>query len=528
MNIDFQLPEFLYPERLSVFITKHMAYIVLCISIIISIAALVLVARHNLVLEYGDAESHINISKRVVSGLTPGFGQLGGVWLPLQHVLMIPFVINDTMWRTGVGGSIVSMISFVLTAIFLYNITISLTKSVGAGVTSALIFITNPNALYLQSTPLGEIPLIVMMVAAVYFFVRWAKTDNFVYIILAAFSIFCGSLIRYDAWFFIFCSIIFIPLVGVIKHYRLAKIESSLILYSSIAFFGMAFWVAWNYLIFKNPLYFLTSPYSAKTQQLGWLKKGQLPSYHNLPSSLLFYTVDITRTIGSVLIVLSAISLLIYVMDSLGSRKKLPELICLSLILSPYAFYVVTLYVGVSIILIPGLVPASYISQLFNVRYGIMMLPAVAVFVGLLWAKLKPLGRSLLYIAILFQLVFFLYDGIPIVLADGMIGLSGRKPNAANVYLAKHYDDGFVMFDDYSRTANPVSLNVPMQKIIYVGNHPIWDEALVHPSKYVRWLIIRQDENDALWSRFRNNKEFLTNYQEVFGDANVYVYKDIR
>jgi len=30
--------------------------------------------------------------------------ELGTVWLPLPHLLMIPFLISDWMWHTGVGG----------------------------------------------------------------------------------------------------------------------------------------------------------------------------------------------------------------------------------------------------------------------------------------------------------------------------------------------------------------------------------------------------------------------------------------
>src|SRR3989338_825623 len=50
---------------------------------------------------YGDAESHLNIAKRVVHSITPGFAQIGGIWLPLPHLLMIPFVYFDSLWRTG-------------------------------------------------------------------------------------------------------------------------------------------------------------------------------------------------------------------------------------------------------------------------------------------------------------------------------------------------------------------------------------------------------------------------------------------
>ena len=53
------------------------------------------------VLLYGDAIAHINIARRLFDSKTPGLLQLGTVWLPLQHLLMIPFLISMNMWQIG-------------------------------------------------------------------------------------------------------------------------------------------------------------------------------------------------------------------------------------------------------------------------------------------------------------------------------------------------------------------------------------------------------------------------------------------
>src|SRR6266496_4091581 len=59
-------------------------------------------------LYYGDAESHLNIARRILDSRTPGFEQLGTAWLPLPHVLMLPFVMHDFLWFSGLGGAIAS------------------------------------------------------------------------------------------------------------------------------------------------------------------------------------------------------------------------------------------------------------------------------------------------------------------------------------------------------------------------------------------------------------------------------------
>ena len=61
--------------------------------------------QHHQILLYDDSISHLRIARRVFDNTTPGLAQLGGVWLPLPHVLMLPFIWNDYLWRTGLAGS---------------------------------------------------------------------------------------------------------------------------------------------------------------------------------------------------------------------------------------------------------------------------------------------------------------------------------------------------------------------------------------------------------------------------------------
>jgi hypothetical protein len=48
-----------------------------------------------------DSIPHLLVARRMLDSLTPGFGQLGGSWLPLPHVLMVPTIWNDFMYQTG-------------------------------------------------------------------------------------------------------------------------------------------------------------------------------------------------------------------------------------------------------------------------------------------------------------------------------------------------------------------------------------------------------------------------------------------
>ena len=61
----------------------------------VSVTALSQFYRYGHTLYYGDAVAHLNIARRIVDSRTPGLDQIGTVWLPLPHMLTLPFAGND-------------------------------------------------------------------------------------------------------------------------------------------------------------------------------------------------------------------------------------------------------------------------------------------------------------------------------------------------------------------------------------------------------------------------------------------------
>src|SRR5260370_15266794 len=96
---------------------------------ITSIAAWWYYFQHQGILLYGDAYGHLRIARAVFDGPSVSFAQLGGVWLPLQHVLMLPFIWNDYLWRTGLAGSIPAMACYIVSCIYLYLAARRLTRN---------------------------------------------------------------------------------------------------------------------------------------------------------------------------------------------------------------------------------------------------------------------------------------------------------------------------------------------------------------------------------------------------------------
>ena len=160
------------------------------------------------VLLYGDAIAHMNIARRVFDSKTPGLLQLGTVWLPLPHLLMIPFLLSSEMWQRGVGGSIPSMVAYVFGVIGMFRLVRgALARGLEpdgaarvAAWTAALVFAANPNLIYMQTTAMGEALYLAFFIWAVVYFSESMRGD-------AKRSTKCGSclaaacLTRYDGWF---------------------------------------------------------------------------------------------------------------------------------------------------------------------------------------------------------------------------------------------------------------------------------------------------------------------------------------
>ncbi len=73
-------------------------------AVVLAFIALMVCYLRGYILLYGDAVAHLGIARRILDSRNPGLGQLGGVWLPLPHLLMMPFVQKTEWWQNGLAG----------------------------------------------------------------------------------------------------------------------------------------------------------------------------------------------------------------------------------------------------------------------------------------------------------------------------------------------------------------------------------------------------------------------------------------
>ena len=155
--------------------------------------------RLGLTLSHYDARGHLVVARRIFDSLTPGWQQIGAVWLPLPHLLNAIPVQIDFFYRTGASGVAISIASFAVAVAALAWIVLMLTGSAPSAVVAAAIFAFNPNLLYLQATPMTEpllLGLTTMAVALLLDFLR--SPARAARIPGCAFALAC--LTRYEAW----------------------------------------------------------------------------------------------------------------------------------------------------------------------------------------------------------------------------------------------------------------------------------------------------------------------------------------
>src|SRR5260221_4599484 len=111
-------------------------------------------ANLDLTLSHYDARGHLVVARRIFDSLTPGWQQVGAVWLPLPHLLNLLPVQIDLFYRTGASAVAISVLAFAVATAAIVWIVRQLTESTPAALAAAAVFALNPNVLYLQATPM--------------------------------------------------------------------------------------------------------------------------------------------------------------------------------------------------------------------------------------------------------------------------------------------------------------------------------------------------------------------------------------
>jgi hypothetical protein len=157
-------------------------------------------AGQDLTLSHYDAKAHLVVARRILDSLTPGWRQIGAVWLPLPHVLNALPVQVDAWYRSGLSGVVISMASFAVAAGSLAWLVGSLTGSRAAAAASVAVFVYQPDLLYLQATPMTEPLLLGLTVGGIALLYRWTASGGTLPAWQPGLVLALACLTRYEAW----------------------------------------------------------------------------------------------------------------------------------------------------------------------------------------------------------------------------------------------------------------------------------------------------------------------------------------
>lgn len=500
----------------------------------VSITTFLIYYRAGDILRYGDAVAHINIARRVFDSRTPGLLQLGTVWLPLPHLLTIPFITNRWMWQTGVGGSVPSMISYVLGVVGIFRLVRSLLASISiparsiriVALTAAALYGLNPNLLYMQATAMSEplyLTLFIWCTVHLQEFLSATHGKPSTADFRSARSLWksglCAagaSLTRYDGWFLAMVLGLILVVLW-IREGRPAQVLALLAQFALLLAAGPVLWLAYNAIVYRNPLEFANGPYSAKAIERTTSLPGSTPhpGAGSIPLAGLYFVkcAEINVAEGG----LGAL----WVVGALGGSLVLAirrnRMVTSALLWSPVAFYALSVAYGG----VPIFMPAWYPFSAYNVRYGLQLLPAFAVFLpvaGLILVERVPaasLKRIIGFaMAVLLCASYItIWRAQPVCYREAWI--NSRSRLVLEMLLAAQIsklppESSFLMYLG-GHVGALQQAGIPLRRSINEGNHRVWmqpsdpdglwERSLAQPTQYADYVVAIDDDPVALAMR---------------------------
>jgi hypothetical protein len=505
-----------------------------------------------MILLYGDAVAHIHIARRVFDSMTPGPLQLGTVWLPLPHLLMIPFLVSDWMWRTGVGGSIVSMVAYVAGAIGIFRLVRGRTSRPGAWVAAA-IYGLNPNLIYLQATAMTEPLYLALFIWAVVFLDEAVqpRAPEQIYraaraVERAAMLIAAAMLTRYDGWWL--AGWVLAAAFGAAVFMLLKRRRAALELFSGLQYRRLriavrdgvlllaavpVLWLAYNYGVFGNPLEFATGAYSARAiEQRTATTSPTHPGQQNLWVAGIYFQKLAKLNLGDgrwewPLLAIAVAGLLL----SLVAARRFAVWWLLWL---PLPFYMLSIAYGSAPVFLPAWWPFSY----YNVRYGLELLPAVAAFSAIGFETLRQADGGLRWRAAVSALILLAIAGsylsvwrsTPICLREAMINSRTRVAfeRALADWLRRLPPSARILMYTGAHPGALQLADIPGKRVVDEGNYPQWAPALHDPAAYVDY-VVAVDGDPVAGAAARHQQELVPlAIVQSSGQPRTTIYKTLR
>ncbi len=482
--------------------TRQEIFPIALLSVLLSFLALMICYTRGYLLLYGDAVAHLGIARRILDSRNPGIVQLGGVWLPLPHLLMLPFVQNIQWWQNGLAGAWPSLACYILSVAGMYRLGRLMLKPRWVLVATAF-YALNPNLLYLATTAMTEPLFLAILIWTTLLTIECVAAIRAARVaavsarlMLLALCILAAVFTRYDGWALgagVWCVVAFV----LARHREvLRKVAPTFVVFTVLAVLGPISWLLYNYRFYHDPLDFIRGPYSAAAIDRKTSAPGS-PHYrgwHDPVWALVLYLrtaqVDASFWETGFLVLVGAVAGIV-----LAVRRRLA--LASLLLWVPLPFYVYSIAFGAIPIFIPQLWPHSF----YNSRYGIEMLPAFAVFTAVLldwvqsrWREANPGVWKFLQPAVLLLIVLNTAGMIyktPLVLKEAMNNSTTRL--AFETSLARelrNFPSGVpILMYNSDHVGALQAASIPLRQTLNEGDYDSWKAALDAPADHAAFVV---------------------------------------
>ena len=490
-------------------------------SVIIAFLAFLVCASRGWLLLYGDAVAHLGIARRILDARYPGIAQLGGVWLPLPHLLMLPFVWRMDWWQSGVAGAFPSLAMYILANLGLFRLARHLLAPPWAFV-ATVFFALNPNLLYLSTTAMTEPLFLAEMLWSVVFTLEAVHALRAAKLRVASVRMIATGLLtlamvltRYDGWilgvalWLVLAAAWFRSEPATRRKTQVAVISMTVIMMS-----GPLLWFAYNAKYQGDWLDFLRGPYSAAAIERRTTppSAGRYHGWHNPLYAFLYYTrtaqIDAAAWETGFLLFAGAVAGSWLLWRTRIHRAAL-------LLWVPLPFYLYSIAYSSVPIFIPQLYPHAY----YNSRYGMELLPTLVLFsvfaIAALARHLKATSPNLagalqpltlfLVVANTVAMIYFK----PLVFAEAEVNSQTRIPFEKELAreLNRVPPGAVIMISTIDHIGAVQDAGIPLRQLISPLDSQRFDPAKAAPARHAN-VVIAMD-NDPVEQAVKAHPEGL-------------------
>jgi len=461
--------------------------------------------RNGALLNYGDAIAHLHIARRFFDCRFHSIAELGSVWLPLPHILMLPFVQVYALWANGMAGTIPAALAYLAACVGFYRLARHWLPPHAAALALA-VFALNPNLLYLQTTAMTEPLFVCEMIWTAELLAAWrtsldddaARADRLQRWIVAV--LIAAVYTRYDGWIIALLAWI---AVGITRLLRGMGLSRSFWWCSAALAAAPALWFVYNATQFGDWLDFARGPYSAQAIELRTASHGPgppHPGWHNPWLALKFFVK--CAQLDAISSGWANATLVLCVLGTAGGWLALRRrAFAWSLVLwIPLPFYAYSVAYGSVPIFIPRWWPHSW----YNTRYGLELLPALALGLGFVaWfmigavREFKPQWEKFAVAALAALVVANAWSVVrerPLVYVEGTKNIEARRPLDENVPLVLRRllagrPGGAVLMNTSVYPELVAFTGIPLRQTINESDQYIYRDALAAPAAHAAVVL---------------------------------------